>query len=133
MTKAWFALSMIFSVLLLAGCGSSGPELARVSGTVKLDGAPLKHAFVTFVPEKGRPSYGGTDKNGYYELLYTAERKGALPGTHIVRVSTQRPADPESGVKAQAERVPKKFNAQSRLTKMIASGSNTIDVELTTR
>jgi hypothetical protein len=119
---------------LAVGCGGSdGPELAIVNGTVTLDGAPLKEAFVTFVPESGRPSYGGTNESGYYELAYTEARKGAVPGAHTVRVSTQRAGDPDSGVKAQPERVPKKFNTQSQLKKTVEAGSNTIDFELTSK
>ena len=122
------------AMALLAGCvGSDGPELAIVSGIVTLDGSPLKEAFVTFVPESGRPSYGGTDETGYYELVYTEAKRGAVPGSHTVRVSTQRGADPDNGVKAQSERIPKKFNVQSQLKKTVEAGSNTIHVELTSK
>jgi len=133
MSSGRFFSGAIASLSLMMGCGSSGPDLAYVSGVVKLDGQPLKEASVTFVPEVGRPSYGGTDKNGYYELAYTNDKAGALPGTHTIRVSTQRGADPDSGTKAQPERVPRKFNVQSQLKKTVVAGSNTVDVELTSK
>jgi hypothetical protein len=124
--SCWILISM-----LTVGCGSSGPELATVSGTVKLDGAPLPHAFVTFTPASGRPSFGGTDENGYYQLVYTDDKKGALAGEHTVKVSTLRRADPESGTKAEPERIPAKYNSKSELKKTVEPGSNTIDIEVT--
>lgn len=134
MIRGSFVSAAVLAAAFFSGCGGSdGPELATVSGVVKLDGAPLKEAYVTFVPETGRPSYGGTDENGHYELVYTPDKPGALPGTHTVRVSTQRGGDPESGTKAQPERVPKKFNTQSQLKKTVEVGFNTIDVELTSK
>jgi len=133
MNSGRFVSGWCLSVVLLAGCGSSGPELATVSGVVTMDGAPLKHAFVTFVPEAGRPSFGGTDDNGHYELVYTNDRNGAIAGSHTVRVSTKRASDPENGTKAQPEIVPKKFNTQSQLKKSVEPGANVIDVELTSK
>src|SRR5688572_3766102 len=121
----------ILCAVAWSGCGSSGPQLARVSGTVKMDGAPLKDAFVTFTPEQaGRPSFGGTDANGYYDLVYTDTKKGALPGQHTVKVSTHQGANPDAGTKAQPERVPAKYNSKSELKKKVEPGSNTIDIEI---
>src|SRR4051812_47799958 len=56
--------------LTFAGCGSSGPELGNVHGTIKMDGQPLKLADVMFRRKDftGRPSTGMTDENGYYTL-----------------------------------------------------------------
>ena len=134
MNRGQFVFSALLGMAVLVGCGGSdGPELAIVSGTVTLDGTPLKEAMVTFVPESGRPSYGGTDESGYYELVYTEAKKGAVPGSHTVRVSTQRGGDPDSGIKAQPERIPRKFNTQSQLKKTVEAGSNTINVELTSK
>jgi hypothetical protein len=85
-------LSLLASVLLLAGCGPSGPELAPVNGTVKLDGRPLENADVVFQPEDARsPSYGRTGPDGRYELGYKRGVAGALVGKHTVsiRVSSE--------------------------------------------
>jgi hypothetical protein len=124
-----FALS-VAAVLVTSGCGSSGPELATVSGTVKMDGAPLADASVQFVPASGRPSYGSTDANGFYQLEFTATKSGAVPGEHTVRVSTHRRADPETGAKGQPERIPMKYNSKSEIKKTVNPGKNTIDIEV---
>ncbi len=114
----------------LAGCGRSGPQLSRVSGTVKLDGQPLPEATITFIPESGRPSYGVSDGEGRYDLVYTDDLRGALPGSHLVRVSTHRTADSESGTKAAPERIPIQYNAKSQLRKTVEPGANEIHLEL---
>ena len=127
--RDWIAMAFIGSFVTV-GCGSSGPELADVSGTVKFDGAPLPRARITFVPEAGRPSYAVSDDDGFYELVYTDDKAGALPGQHTIRVSTHRRADPLSGTKAQAERIPTKYNTKSQLKKTVEAGANTIDLEI---
>jgi hypothetical protein len=43
-------VSMLFLVAV-AGCGSSGPPIAYVSGKVTMDGKPLPNATVVFIPE----------------------------------------------------------------------------------
>jgi hypothetical protein len=124
----------IVACVLLSGCGSSGPELATVSGTVKLDGSPLADASVQFVPASGRPSFGSTDASGYYELRFTETKEGAVPGEHTVRVTTHRRADSESGTKGQAERIPAKYSgSKSELKKKVEPGSNTIDIEISSK
>jgi hypothetical protein len=130
MAKLTLVVLSLGALLVTAGCGSSGPELATVSGTVKMDGAPLADASVQFVPVSGRPSYGSTDANGYYELEFTAAKSGAVPGEHTVRVSTHRRADPDSGAKGQPERIPTKYNSKSEIKKTVNPGKNTIDIEV---
>jgi hypothetical protein len=81
---AFFAL---LSAWLLNGCGSGDLELASVSGTVTLDDRSLPEAIVEFQPASGSPSEGVTDSAGNYHLRYTAKKKGALLGTHQVRIT----------------------------------------------
>jgi len=116
---------------VLSGCGGSdGPELADVYGIVTMDGAPLVHASITFIPKDGRPSYGATDESGRYRLKFTEGKNGAVIGDHTVRISTRRGADPDSGVKAQDEKIPARFNAKSDLVKKIVAGSNEINIDV---
>lgn len=124
--------------LPLCGCsGSSGPELGKVSGTVRLDGQPLANASVRFTPEKGAPSIGITDDQGNYELQYSSSRNGALVGNHIVRISTHRHAgEDDDGNKTPAvpEKVPAEYNVNAaqnpEMKREVKSGSNAIDFDL---
>ena len=91
--------------LLLIGCGSPDqPELGAVTGKVTLNDAPLSHVEVSFVPEVGRPSYGETDNDGKYELIYIRDTKGAKIGKHKITVhsgkvdnSQLKPVEIEAG------------------------------------
>ena len=117
-------------VLLLAfvGCGEPPYDLAPVSGVVTLDGEPLAEAVVAFAPIGGRDtaivgpgSTARTDDAGRYSLRTFKEEKGAVVGTHKVRVSTYRRrfVDFKTSDKLEVvaeERVPKHYNKKTTLT-----------------
>ena len=120
----------------LSGCGHSGPEIARVSGTVTLDGKPLPEAFVFFRhADGGRISEAFTDNSGRYTLNYSNDESGAMVGSNTVRISTFIEAVREDSgaiVKGtnKKELVPAKYNKQSELTVEVKSGKNTLDFDL---
>jgi len=128
-----FRIAMLLKVVLTlgigVGCGGQNePQLpiGTVGGTISLDGKPLAKALVIFTPniEGGRTSAGLTDSSGRYSLHYTGETKGANVGRHEVRLST---AAADAGA---AERVPKKYNAESTLTAEVKTGDNVINFDL---
>ena len=127
-------LPLLLVLPLLAGCGSKGPELGKVSGTVHLNKKPLANALVVFQPEKGgSPSTARTDEEGYYELMFTADRAGAMLGKHKVTVSTYRQeSQPNGTTKEFPETVPAQYTNQLKtpVVKEVSSGSNKIDIEL---
>jgi hypothetical protein len=84
------ALALIGCVVL-AGC--SGDDVVSVSGTLTYKGQPVTNAFINFVPEKGRPSNGETDKDGKFTLVYDPQTKGAQRGKHRVFVTHNAVAD----------------------------------------
>ena len=84
-------LSCLLFVSVVAGCGKSGPEIAPVSGRIKVDGQPMENVDIVFQPEDSRsPSYGRTDKDGHYTLGYKRGVEGALVGSHGVSISVSR-------------------------------------------
>jgi len=85
---------VVLSALALTGCGSRGPKIVEVSGTVTRGGQPIKDLTIHFVPEQGRPSWGFTDPEGRYTLHYNRDRDGAVAGKHRVFVKYE-PHDPE--------------------------------------
>lgn len=130
------AFFSIAHIVCIAGCGRSGPEVAKVSGTVTLDGKPLPDAFVFFRHEDGgRISEAITDDAGKYMLNYSSEESGAMVGTNTVRISTFVEAVKEDSgaiVKGtnKKELVPARYNKQSELTGKVQSGRNTLDFDL---
>ena len=107
-------------VPLLTGCGGREgvPELGTVYGTVTLDGQPLPRAIVKFQPQTGRASYGETDEDGDYVLLYVDDVEGALPGTHVVSIS------------ADTKRIPDRYNKRTAIQREVVAGSNEFDFPL---
>ncbi|MCA9203132.1 MAG: hypothetical protein KDA59_08805 [Planctomycetales bacterium] len=77
-------LLLSVSLLPLVGCGPAGPKTVPVSGTVTLNGQPVPHLVVHFMPDEGRPSWGYTDEQGRFTLNYTRDRDGAELGKHKV-------------------------------------------------
>ena len=82
------------------------PELAEVTGTVTLNGQPVRDAIVRFMPvqNKGvstsgkeirlRTAEGVTDENGYYEIYYMPGHPGAPVNTKVrLAVRPQNYAD----------------------------------------
>jgi hypothetical protein len=119
------------ALVTAGGCGPDGPEVAPVTGTITMDGMPLDDALVEFSPQAaGRPSYGRTDLEGRYELRYTQDRLGAMPGEHIVRIKTYRRANPDDGVYGRPELVPAKYNTKSELKRTVESKKNLINLDL---
>lgn len=109
----------------LAGCGEDvGVELVPITGVVKLDSQPLANARVVFSPKNGRPSAGTTDAEGRYELYYTVDEPGVLPGSHTISISTflepDSDTDDPARQKGRPESVPAIFNRRSTLTHEIA-------------
>lgn len=124
--------------ILMVGCGGSadGPERAEVYGVVKMDEKPLPNASVRFVPvdaEEGRPSFGYTDEEGYYELQYSSSTAGAMLGEHVVRISTFNAGDEDEygGVLPPTpETVPVQYNQSSELKRTVRAGDNEFNFEL---
>jgi hypothetical protein len=132
--RARWLVAAGFSVLLAsAGCGRDGPTLGRVRGTVTLDGHPLPHAELEFQPQEpgGSPSYGTTDDDGRYTLTFGVDRPGAMVGEHLVRITTFRQLSTEEGGPGVIpERLPPEYNSKSQLERVVETGTNPIDFEL---
>jgi hypothetical protein len=125
----------------LLGCGDGGPELASVKGIVTVDGQPVPNATLTFVPQEGSPSYGQTNREGKYELMFTDVKRGAMLGSHQVTIEGQRLSKDElAEMKAQGMdvpdrivEIPKAYRQAGALTAEVKRGSNAIDFNLETK
>jgi hypothetical protein len=115
--------------LLIQGCGSGGPDIARVEGVVTMDGKPLPRASVVFVPQGGRPSAAETDANGKYKLEFSGGRKGAIPGPNRVEITTFQEGGYETDgtvIPGAPEVVPAKYNRSSTLEFNVEPGKTNI-------
>ncbi len=124
----WFLFAI--TTTAISGCGNppdGRPPLAEVHGVITLDGSLFEAAFVTFIPEIGRPSVGISDAEGKYTLKYLEKVSGAAIGHHQVRVFTFSGGEEGSSVK---EQFPAKYNTATTLTAEVTSGENTINFDL---
>lgn len=125
------------------GGGSTTPELAQVSGTVLINGAPPSSPLrVVYEPQSngsdgpgGTSSEGMTDPNGKFELKYRGAESGAVPGSHVVRIYQNAGGGPAGGEMAlpQDLDIPASYNDQSTLTRTVEKGKkneHSIEIEL---
>jgi hypothetical protein len=85
-SSLWVAALVTLSVILaLAGCGKGDyPAMAKVTGTVTYKGKPVPNMMVNFMPTAGRPSWGKTDAQGKFEMVYDEDYNGVEIGHHKV-------------------------------------------------
>lgn len=132
-SNSWFfrmvpCLAIISCVVLIAGCEGNS-ELASVTGKVTLDGKPLADAFVVFTPTSaGTTSYGRTNSEGEYEMMFSDNEKGAWVGENIVRISTGDVGTGSSS--ASKERLPAVYNVNSTLRQIVEKKANRFDFDL---
>ena len=128
-----YRILLLVSLLVLTGCGSGG--IAPVAGVVTLDSKPLPNANIVFTPVgEGRPSVATSDAQGNYTLEYTSGQSGALIGEHIVSVTTGGEQVDEQGNEYEGEeKVPTQFNSDATYKKTVESGTNVINLDLTSQ
>jgi predicted small lipoprotein YifL len=128
--RFFLRLSLLLPLFLLLamGCGKKGPKLVPVSGKVLMDGQPLANANVSFQPVAKLPdgttapdASATTDAEGRYSLKALEggiSPEGAAPGKYTVRITLfDRNATykVEAMVKQGVEKVPAKYNTQSKM------------------
>lgn len=86
MNRYFCGLAWAVVALGLIGCGGDA-TVAKVSGTVTLDGEPVEGASVIFAPiGGGRPATGQTDAQGNFQLSTFGSADGAMIAEHEVSV-----------------------------------------------
>tara|TARA_R110002095_G_scaffold122994_2_gene106886 strand:- start:1026 stop:1442 length:417 start_codon:yes stop_codon:yes gene_type:complete len=119
---------LLLFVILLQGCGNSGPpepERAVVTGTVKFEGEPVQTGNISFTPEKGPVALGPV-----IDGLYQIDRKGGVPvGNCKVEIYGFKETGEEMivGAGGRTEKVtrqiiPPNYNAASTIKVSIEAG-----------
>jgi hypothetical protein len=137
---------LLFALLPLAAlaCGSK-PQLAPVSGVVKLDGVPLPDAVVEFLPDPDKGTAGPrsaatTDEQGRFRLTCDDGREGAVVGFHRVLIRDARAfppprARPGAVTATPASRVPERYGkvTDTPLSLEVKADSPTVTLEVTSK
>lgn len=113
---------------LLLGCGDGRPSRVPVSGQVLIDGQPLKHGVVSFVPTGARASFGKLDDQGRFTLGCFEQADGAVVGLHRVQVA----ADEAVGEIRTRWHAPKKYAdyKTSGLEREVSVSTDSLRIEL---
>jgi hypothetical protein len=112
-------------LISLAGCGTSGPQIAPVHGRLTLDDQPLVNADLLFQPDGAqRASTGRTDRDGRYELAYKRGQMGAIVGPHTVRIEISKE------VVRNPPPIPERYAAKSELHADVQPGDNEFNFDL---
>ncbi|MHC2069865.1 hypothetical protein ACYFX5_20525 [Bremerella sp. T1] len=124
-------LSLAFAVTTMVGCGSSGPEMGDVTGTVTYKGKPLPTGTITFIPEEdGIPRASAeVQEDGTFQAETSGVGSGVPVGKHRVMISAFIDMGPEAPVKSI---LPDKYGSdrQSGLTAEVTPGENIVNFSL---
>jgi hypothetical protein len=134
-------LLLMWSVVSMLGCGSSGPTLIPVKGRVTLDGKPVADAAVGLIPIEGGPMASGvTNADGVFDLS-TGNKSGAVPGKQAVTVTKVEEIgyNKDGSVGPRGLRsvwhVPQKYSRRetSGLTAVVSTDGKDLSLELSSR
>lgn len=78
--------ALILATVVLSGCSSDRPEIVPIAGQVLVDGKPLTHGAIQFVPQGSRMSFSTLDSEGRFRLTCRDPNDGAVVGRHKVSI-----------------------------------------------
>jgi hypothetical protein len=118
-----------------AGCSDPYPGLNEVSGTVTLQGQPLKSGTISFVPLDNQGSQSGTTiENGAYLI---PRKAGLKAGKYLVQITSgdgQTPANEETAGApggstniVSVDLIPEDWNTKSKQQVEVKAGANKHD------
>jgi hypothetical protein len=123
------------------GCGKKGPQRAAASGHVALDGQPIDHGVIQFLPVGGTvgPETGGVIDKGHYDI---PKQRGPVVGKSRIELraskKTERKIQDPTGrpgvlTDEYKEMFPPSSNAASSLEREIKDEPNTLDFDIRTK
>ena len=135
--RVWLAAG---GLLVLGGVALAAWHLREaeptVTGTVRLDNAPLTTGSIAWIPIEGTPGPGGgggISGGGKYEI-----KRGLRPGKYRVEIRSTRtlsrkvlnPTIPSELVDEEVSVIPEQYNARSSLIREVGPGSKVFDFDL---
>lgn len=127
---AWVGFSVVVACCFVVGCrrGRVEEPTYDVSGSITIDGAPLKDGFINFESEvpDGQPAGSAKITNGAYATKSRAGKKKVM-------ITSDKPTGEKDsgGFDITVNWLPAEYNSQSKLTAEITSaGPNKLDFKL---
>jgi hypothetical protein len=114
--------------------------MADVSGTVTLDGEPLREGVVSFIPMSGRAAKGEIQSDGSFVLGTYGTSDGARVGKNMVAIEAVHLGEPTAtdliGLHDKKSLIPTEYNdpSNSQLVYEVKAGeSNVFQIELSSK
>lgn len=134
--RIWAGVLPLLCVTMLGGCQSDPYQ--PMSGTVTVDGEPLKKGVITFYPQGEGTTVGGEIIDGQFAL---DKERGASPGKYRVEINAFRPTgrtefdiDLNQPVDIEMQYLPARYNNKSTLEVEVLDGQpNEYTFELATK
>jgi hypothetical protein len=127
--RVLFGASVVGLFGFFGGC-SQGAQQGAVSGTVTLDGQPVKAGTIRFVPADGQTATGDAiiTEGAYSAAVPPGEKRVEINAPKVIGKRRMMPESPEIDI--VEELLPAKYNLKSELTLTVSAGSQTKDFEL---
>lgn len=134
MSKRVLCCILLFSASLMVGCLGDGR--IDVAGSVSVDGTPVEHGSIMFIPieETPGPTAGALIRGGTYEIV---PGKGPMAGKFRVEILAVKETgkasiDIVTGEKGagRAQFLPPRFNKESDVTVEISGDRDAYDFDL---
>ncbi len=124
----WTLTACAVAILLFSGCDGR-PKRHNVSGTVTIDGEPLKFGMIRFLPQGARASVGKIGEDGRFTMTCYGDNDGVIPGTHRVSINAGEVLSPNKTM----WHAPRKYADwdESGLTVTIEEATEDLTFELT--
>jgi len=131
MVRLAIFVSVTASLLIGCSANSNGPRTYPVSGSVTLDGTPLKSGDIQFVPESPTEAPdAGVITDGKFSLKAKAGRKKVvITASRDIPGSTKKGAMGED-ITEQEQYLPPQYNSSSGLSETVKEGTNSFTFEL---
>lgn len=120
---------ILTSIAFAGGCGDGRPGRVQVSGQVLIDGEPLSHGSIQFVPSGGRPAVAKLDDQGKFTLSTYGKYDGVIPGEHLIAINGSE----ELSSSKKKWHAPKKYfnHKTSGLSETISEPTDSLTIEIT--
>jgi hypothetical protein len=129
------AIRTLFLALTAAllGCAPAAPKIAKVTGTVKFDGAPLAKGDIVFASATGGAPAMAAVANGKFELeAAVGKYRVEVRAMRASKTAPKNTGGPGSENASRDENyIPDRYNDNTTLSaEVLATGSNSIDFDL---
>jgi hypothetical protein len=122
-------IAIIFLVAVLAGC-SADAKHGTVTGSLTLDGQPVKTGVIRFVPADGLTATAdAVIADGKFTAnVPPGEKRVEISAPKVVGKRRMMPESPE--VEITEELLPARYNVKTELTLTVTAGNQSKDFEL---